>query len=1205
MRNTLRTFMPIFLALTVLYYPKAIAVTVNPDQIMFQSGPFTTEENFSQVSDLTIPTEDIVDGHYYRVFHFNVIPSLEQKQELLSAGVRILNYIPYNAFVVSIKSGSNLSSLSNFNIRSIVRLDRDRKSSRAVRENNIPSYAKPKQGYVDLIVQYFSDMNRSTVLNYFAKYEFEILKMLNVGSQCRIRIPNDRIGDLLDIPFVKYVEEMEAPSEPEDTRGRSLHRSNLINSESSTGMHYDGAGVSISLADDGEVGPHIDFQGRITQLISTGAGGSHGDMTAGILGGSGNLNPSNQGMASGAHIYIHDVNDGVNPYDHIYNAINYYNLYGAVITSTSYSQGCNDYNTISSTGDMIAHQNPYFNFVYSAGNRGQDDCGYGTNAAWGTITGGFKQGKNAIACGNLDAYGILDVTSSRGPAEDGRVKPDICSNGKNQNSTRDNNRYQVGGGTSAACPGIAGIIAQLVQAYREMHNGDEAPSALLKGVLLNSAEDIGNPGPDFTYGWGRVNAFRALTTLQDSRYLLDSVTQSTTRTHSIQVPANSKKLKCMLYWLDIEGDPLASIALVNDLDLIVKNPSNTSYEPWILDPTPVIANLTTNAVRGADHLNNMEQVTIDNPAPGTYSVEVTGGIITSASQQYYIIWELESEDVKLTYPNGAEGFVPGETEALRWDASEGTDLFNLEYSDDNGISWNNIMTAIPANVRQYDWVVPTIISDQVLVRLSRGSFTDQSDQPLSIQRLPSALTIDFVCSNVTQFSWTSAPGASGYEVSVLGSMYMDSVGTTTANTLQVALSDTVDTWFSVRSLGNHGGKGRRAVAVQRPAGLLNCSIADDLNLLNVQNPPAGFLFPCQDLSSLPLSVTIKNDGINLAHSFNLSYSINGATPVIETFTDTLFQGSTRIFTFSNLVDLSASGIYQIVFGLSYTPDANSSNNTINHQVEVFHSAVTPYVEDFQTSVFPPAGWEINSSGSGITWAEKSGIVGSDGNLTTAAWFDNYSYNNLGARDYLKSVLADFSGIANPRLTFDVAFANYTGRSDGLGIDISSDCGINFIPSAYLKAGATLATVPSSTSDWEPTQATHWRNDTLSLSAFADSLVMIRFVNINDYGNNLYIDNINLESVLNPGVSEQLRPVTLSLFPNPSSGIFNLEVRNLPSKELSVEVFDLNGRKLIAETFSNTNDTFKTSIDLDKQPAAVYFLRIYNEDKTYRLRLKKM
>jgi hypothetical protein len=1200
MRKILQSFLSIaFLAATSLS-ASAIQPTISADKILLHSGTISTTQNFEELATMQTPASEVYDDHYYRIVQFNELPSELEKNELKVLGLELLNYLPYNAFFASIRMGTDLRNFDRFNIRTMLPILNDYKSSRAIREKNFPDYSIPREGYIDLIVMYYSDMDLLVVENEFNQRDFEVLRSFHPGHQVRTRIAINRLESLLSIPFVKYVEAIDAPSEPDDTKGRSLHRSNMINSDFATGLHYDGAGVSISLADDGEVGPHIDFTGRITNLISTGAGGSHGDMTSGIAAGGGNLNPTMQGMASGAHLYIHDVDDGTSPYDHVYNAPFYYTTYGAIITSTSYSQGCNEYNSIASTGDQIAHQNPHLNFVYSAGNRGQNDCGFGTGAAWGTITGGFKQGKNVIACGNLDAYGILDATSSRGPAEDGRVKPDICANGKNQNSTRDNNRYQVGGGTSAACPGIAGISAQLIQAYREMHSGDEAPSALIKSCMLNSAEDIGNPGPDYTYGWGRVNAYRALSTLQDNRYLLDSISNAGSNQHTITVPANVKQLKCMLYWLDVEGDPVASIALVNDLDLTVEDPSSSVFLPWILDPTPVIANLTANAVRGADHLNNMEQVTIDNPAAGNYTVEVSGTSIPVGAQTYFILWEFLTEEVTLTYPNGGEGFVPGETETLRWDAFDNTNLFDLDYSLDNGSSWLNIVTGIQETIRQFDWIVPAGISDRVLVRITRNLFSDESDAPLAIANLPSDLNIDFVCLNTMQLSWTAAAGATAYEVSQLGAMYMDSIGTTSGTSMQVTLNESVDTWFSVRALGVNNGKGRRAVAINKLPGLSNCSFADDLNLVRVENPQAGLLFPCQNLASVPLILVVRNDGINIAHDFELSYSINGGTVVTETYTDTLIQGASINYTFSAPVDLSTPGNYQIDFTITYIADANGTNNSINHQLDVQSAAAVPVTEDFQSSVFPPAGWALNSSGTTYLWAEKTGITGASGSTTTAAWFDNYSYNNVGARDYLNTFLADFTGLSNPLLTFDVAYAAYSTKADGLGVEVSPNCGISFLPTSYLKAGSTLASAPSSTSDWVPTQATHWRKDSVSLASFANSMIMLRFVNINDFGNNLYIDNINIENNFNPGIPE-ISPVTIGLYPNPSDGNINLTFKNLPSEKLNVSVYDFSGRLVISENHSNVSGDFKTSIDMRTYSKGIFMLRISNGEKVYMMK----
>ena len=78
-----------------------------------------------------------------------------------------------------------------------------------------------------------------------------------------------------------------------------------------------------------------------------------------------------------------------------------------------------------------------------------------------------------------------------------------------------------------ACPGISGVLAQLYQAYKESNNGNNPSSALMKCILLNTADDIGNPGPDFQHGWGQVNAYRATKVIENSNYLNSSVSQGT------------------------------------------------------------------------------------------------------------------------------------------------------------------------------------------------------------------------------------------------------------------------------------------------------------------------------------------------------------------------------------------------------------------------------------------------------------------------------------------------------------------------------------------------------------------------------------------------------------------------------------------------------------------------------------------------------
>ena len=179
-------------------------------------------------------------------------------------------------------------------------------------------------------------------------------------------------------------------------------------------------------------------------------------------------------------------------------------------------------------------------------------------------------------------------------------------------STDENNTYQVGGGTSAASPGVAGISAQLCQAYKEMNSGQEINTALLKATLLNTASELGNPGPDYIFGWGRVNAMRAYDLLAGNNFIFDSVSQGQAKTFNLTIPANTSLAKVMVYWHDYEGNPSASKALVNDLNISMTDLSSTNYLPLILDPTPDEITLNNFAVQGVDTLNNAEQIQIEN-----------------------------------------------------------------------------------------------------------------------------------------------------------------------------------------------------------------------------------------------------------------------------------------------------------------------------------------------------------------------------------------------------------------------------------------------------------------------------------------------------------------------------------------------------------------------------------------------------------------
>ena len=182
-------------------------------------------------------------------------------------------------------------------------------------------------------------------------------------------------------------------------------------------------------------------------------------------------------------------------------------------------------------------------------------------------------------------------------------------------------------------------------------------------------------------------------------------------------------------------------------------------------------------------------------------------------------------------------------------------------------------------------------------------------------------------------------------------------------------------------------------------------------------------------------------------------------------------------------------------------------------------------EGFQNG-FLPAGWyQTNYDGNG-QWA-LSTDAGGFGTSSQSAIFANFNIDSQGTPDDL-NVLFNTQNTSIANLSFDVAFSEYGGQySDTLEVLISADCGETFT-SVFLKGGATLSTAPNSSEFFTPT-ASQWRTEDIDISSFSgnDKLV-IAFRNIGHWGNNIYIDNINIST--NLGV----KPIAKSfdVYPNP-------------------------------------------------------------------------
>lgn len=653
------------------------------------------------------------------------------------------------------------------------------------------------------------------------------------------------LDSILHLPFVKFVELPYEKAVPEVNGAISNQRIHLLHH---LPIPFRGNGIHILLDDDGPVGNHIDYKNRIYQeeVTTTSPINDHADHLAGILVGAGNLNPLYRGIAEKASIYLYTYTSNISDTTGLFAIPRTYNQYQTFITNTSQGNGCNaGYNAFAQILDQQVVDYPRLLHVFSAGNNGNVSCGYYAGNGFGTITGGSKLSKNTIAVGNTIKNDVLNYNSSQGPATDGRIKPEVVAIGVNVFSTSNypnENEYDGMSGTSQASAVVAGTAALLYEAYESLY--DTMPySDLIKNVLLNGAQDLGNKGPDFKFGFGKVNAWRSYQMIKNQQFFIDSLSLATTKQHLVEVPINVKQVKIMLYWHDIPSSLIASTQLVNDLHLSVVSPDATTYLPWVLNSFPDADSLDAVAIRKVDTLNNVEQVTIDLPAPGTYIVEVFSAFQISASQRYTITYDFVYDSLTVSFPNGGEKFQPGQTIRIYWEHfTENTADYEIAYSEDQLI-WHTIAANVSALQRWYDWAIPTGLNGQYWLKITQGSIVAISDTTFSVFAVPNNLKIDTVCEHKVVLKWDFVPAADEYVIYRLGNMYMDSVGVSHEPRYVFTSENMMDTaWYAVQAKFQHHSS-ERSVAVVRFPGQKNCEISvvdwQQTSLLVYPNPTTG------------------------------------------------------------------------------------------------------------------------------------------------------------------------------------------------------------------------------------------------------------------------------------------------------------------------------------------------------------------------------
>ncbi len=578
-------------------------------------------------------------------------------------------------------------------------------------------------------------------------------------------LSSNQIRQLAALPYVAFIQRAPQPA-PLLSENLIFHHAYYVKQTNTWGLSGDK--VVVGIADGGTVRDHIDLNAQLFNADTIDIN-SHASAVSGIVAGNGMIDERTEGFAPKATL-ISDYYTNM-----IVKSGQYHTNFDLSIVNHSYATGwegafCDatgSYDITSELIDEVVNEFPNVLHCIAAGNSGTATCApYPTG--YGSVLNGIQSAKNVLTVGALQGLNQIWTSSSRGPVYGGRLKPEIVAMGTSVRSTSTLNSYTNNNGTSFASPSIAGAAALVTERYQQLFPNTIPDATLLKGILCNSATDLGQAGPDFTYGFGRLDVTKAVQIIDNQSFVTDSLSETEVLTFSIHVPAEAEQLKVMLVWNDPAAAPFSTSTLINDLDIEIVAPDMTVHYPWLLDTaaTQVHRAAFQGSATQRDRINNIEQVTIDTPIAGVYEIKIQGHAIAMGKQVFHIVYDWSSPLLELRYPSSGETFAPNENLHIRWADTLGiaSDTLALFYSVDAGSTWTTIDENISGATTQYPFTVPDIVSDEVQIRIQdkAGTRADTTGN-FTIMGRPN-LTAETMCGGQVELSWLAIDHAARYDI---------------------------------------------------------------------------------------------------------------------------------------------------------------------------------------------------------------------------------------------------------------------------------------------------------------------------------------------------------------------------------------------------------------------------------------------------------
>lgn len=419
--------------------------------------------------------------------------------------------------------------------------------------------------------------------------------------------------------------------------------------------------------------------------------------------------------------------------------------------------------------------------VFSSGNSGNEmaeDDRYAGLEGYANLTGNFKMAKNILTVGAIDAEKNVISRSSKGPAFDGRIKPELVA-------------YATTG-TSDAAALVSGSAALLQEMYKDQ-NGKFPSASLLKALFIAGAEDVGRENIDFETGYGNLDTYTSLNILQAGNIAEGKINSEEVQKQSISIPEGTAEVKLVLAWTDPPANPGDEIALMNDLDLRLEKNGQT-WLPWVLDSRADLQYIRSVAQRKRDSLNPVEVISIKAPQAGDYEISITAPAnLSGVEQTYSLAWNITGQDnFSWTFPSSTNPVIKEFRKAARWKSSF-QETGKLEINLNNS-GWQVLSKELDLEEESYELNLNEMAGTAVL-RMSIGTKQYLSEEFVVAPALSPVVEIN--CEDEIGVSWPEIPGASSYILQNLGNYYLEDLKETTETSIKLSKSEIHSPYFAV------------------------------------------------------------------------------------------------------------------------------------------------------------------------------------------------------------------------------------------------------------------------------------------------------------------------------------------------------------------------------------------------------------------------